>query len=237
MAIKWHKLVRAAYLSDLSVHDQQALYDYGIRTIIDLRSDAEVKKYPDRYLQTIDYLRVPILNEDLTNSMTKIANLSRNAKFKHGLRMMLKVYDMLITQVQAQHAYRAIFNLLAKSNGGILVHCATGKDRTGVVIILLLKMLGISDAVIRSDYLLTNRFSALHINRRLNEAKDDGADSKMLKTVFNLSTVNGQYYDEVASIVSNTYGSFSNYIYNQLQVSRSTVETLRKNFMEKAPLR
>lgn len=175
-------------MSDLSAQDQQLLFDYGIRTVIDLRSDAEIIRYPDRYLRGTNYLRVPVLNENLTNSMTKIADLSQNAKSEYGIKQMLEVYNLLVTQEQAQQAYRDIFTILAESNGGVLIHCATGKDRTGVAVILLLRVLGIPNSVIKDNYLMTNRFSALHINNRLNEAKCDGANGKMLKTIFNLST-------------------------------------------------
>lgn len=229
--IKWHKLVRAAYLSDLSAQDQQLLFDYGIQTVIDLRSDAEIIRYPDRYLRGTNYLRVPVLNENLTNSMTKIADLSQNAKSEYGIKQMLEVYNLLVTQEQAQQAYRDIFTILAESNGGVLIHCATGKDRTGVAVILLLKVLGIPNSVIKDDYLMTNRFSALHINNRLNEAKCDGANGKMLKTIFNLSTVNAQYYDKITSTIGNEFGDFSNYIYSQLEVTHSIVKKLRKKFM------
>lgn len=78
---------------------------------------------------------------------------------------------------------------------------------------------------------MTNRFSALHINNRLNEAKCDGANGKMLKTIFNLSTVNAQYYDKITSTIGNEFGDFSNYIYSQLEVTHSIVKKLRKKFM------
>lgn len=64
------QLIRSGYLSDLDNSDQQALYNYGIRTIIDFRSPLEVRKYPDHYDSRTQYLKIPILKQDLTESMT-----------------------------------------------------------------------------------------------------------------------------------------------------------------------
>lgn len=229
--IKWHKIVRAAYLSDLDLHDQQLLFDYGIRTIIDLRSDAETKKYPDRYISSIHYVHIPILNEDLTNSTTRVDGITGNISDKNGLKHMLKVYRLLVTNKPAQQAYQKIFNLLAELNKGVLIHCATGKDRTGIVIMLLLKLLGIPNQVILADYLMTNKCSSLHINKRLIDAKINGADTQLLKTIFNLSTVNLQYYNEVIATVKNHYGDFSNYFSNYLNVNDALIKCLRLKYL------
>ncbi|MBK8023774.1 MAG: tyrosine-protein phosphatase [Chloroflexi bacterium] len=37
----------------------------------------------------------------------------------------------------------------------VLVHCAVGKDRTGVIIALLLDLAGVTDALIAEDYALS----------------------------------------------------------------------------------
>lgn len=231
--VKWHKIIRGAFLSDLSTKDQQVLLDYGVRTIIDLRSDNEVKKYPDRYLSPINYIRVPVLNRDLTNSMTQIGNLTTSTEQKNGLVHMLRVYALLVADSQAQKAYKKVFEILADpgTNGGVLIHCATGKDRTGIVIMLLLKLLGITDQVILDDYLLTNPCSALQINKRLNNAKSDGADNQMLKTIFNLSTVNIQYYNMAISVINECYKGFSSYFQQNLGIGQTTISALRKKYL------
>ncbi len=44
----------------------------------------------------------------------------------------------------------------------VLFHCTAGKDRTGLTAALLLRLLGVPDATVMSDYLLTNPYRAVH---------------------------------------------------------------------------
>ncbi len=45
--LSYHKLIRAGHLSELTPIGQQQLLDYGVTVDIDLRSSAELEKYPD----------------------------------------------------------------------------------------------------------------------------------------------------------------------------------------------
>jgi protein-tyrosine phosphatase len=51
---------------------------------------------------------------------------------------------------------RGVFSRIAEGDVPILVHCAAGKDRTGIAIALLLATLDVPHETIVEDYLLTN---------------------------------------------------------------------------------
>ena len=51
--------------------------------------------------------------------------------------------------------------------GGVLVHCAAGKDRTGILIAIILALLGTPREVISEDYALTEARLALHFAAEL----------------------------------------------------------------------
>ncbi|KAI9701345.1 MAG: hypothetical protein M1820_006567 [Bogoriella megaspora] len=52
--------------------------------------------------------------------------------------------------------FKEIFNVLAdEGNSPVIVHCTQGKDRTGIVVLLVLMLLGVDDGAIEYDYLLT----------------------------------------------------------------------------------
>jgi protein-tyrosine phosphatase len=55
-------------------------------------------------------------------------------------------------------SYRALFSHLLEDRAPLVIHCTAGKDRTGFACALILHALGVPEAAIAEDYLLTNRF-------------------------------------------------------------------------------
>jgi protein-tyrosine phosphatase len=51
---------------------------------------------------------------------------------------------------------RGMFDCLANGRSPLVVHCAAGKDRTGLAIAVLLRTLGVPHETVVEDYLLTN---------------------------------------------------------------------------------
>ena len=68
-------------------------------------------------------------------------------------------YALLITSPKAQKAYRNFFNTLLTTNDneGIAFHCTQGKDRTGIAMMLLLHVLGVSKDRIIKKYMQYNK--------------------------------------------------------------------------------
>ncbi|MEJ7935832.1 tyrosine-protein phosphatase [Sphingobium sp. AN558] len=52
--------------------------------------------------------------------------------------------------------FRAAFEHMAANDAPVLIHCAAGKDRTGLFASLILQALGVSHEDLLADYLLTN---------------------------------------------------------------------------------
>jgi protein tyrosine/serine phosphatase len=53
------------------------------------------------------------------------------------------------------------FRAIAEAGGPVLIHCAAGKDRTGLLVALTQHLLGVSAEDIMADYLLTNEARSL----------------------------------------------------------------------------
>ena len=65
-----------------------------------------------------------------------------------------------MTEELARHhhdEYRRLFECLLAAEGGFLLHCSAGKDRTGFGAAMILRALGVPRPVVVQDYLLTNR--------------------------------------------------------------------------------
>jgi protein-tyrosine phosphatase len=151
--IRWRALVRADSLCRLSPAGCAALVDYGVRTIIDLRSPSELLRLPHPFAPPHNmpdapaYLTLPLLDEA---DHAGIAQLDAS----------LSVQEMYIKTLERYPAQiAAIIRAAAQAeDGGILVHCYAGKDRTGIIIALLLAVAGTEREIIAMDYAVSDSY-------------------------------------------------------------------------------
>lgn len=73
----------------------------------------------------------------------------------------------------AAHLLVDLVTEIADADGPVLVHCAAGKDRTGIGVALVLRLLGVNHDEVLADYLLTNDAREA-IDRRLNRTYGGG---------------------------------------------------------------
>lgn len=141
------RLVRADLLSRLNDAGWQALLDYGVRLIIDLRSpdEAEAESYPYA-LQTGN-----------NNARLQYRNLPMEAFYPHVSELIGKarnrgeIYCIIIDHYPdlVSNVMRAI---LDAGEGAVVFHCHAGKDRTGIISGMLLNLADVVDEAIASDY-------------------------------------------------------------------------------------
>ncbi|MEU4312328.1 tyrosine-protein phosphatase [Nocardia sp. NPDC024068] len=137
----WGRLFRSDATRFTDSADLAAL---GLRTVIDLRDDAEVTVLPTG----LDALVPAVLRRPL-DPRSLLSGVRDDAPDPLG-----DLYVALIRERGAELA--AIVADLARPGAlPALVHCAAGKDRTGVVIALVLSAIGVADDLVATDYALT----------------------------------------------------------------------------------
>lgn len=144
--IRPQALIRSDILSRLTPAGRQALIDYGVTTVIDLRSPQQVAAEPSAFVPgqprpgEAAYHVLP-LEDSASPHFTQVNNAPTRAEN----------YCLVLDHFQPQ--LRAILAAVADAPaGGVLLHCHAGKDRTGLVIGLLLALVGVPDAEIAADY-------------------------------------------------------------------------------------
>jgi rhodanese-related sulfurtransferase len=75
------------------------------------------------------------------------------------------LYRLVTTE--ASHLLVELVHEVAAADGPVLVHCAAGKDRTGIAVALVLRLLGVDRDLVLADYILTEQASEA-IDQRLN---------------------------------------------------------------------
>jgi protein tyrosine/serine phosphatase len=149
-------LLRSDNLQSLSKADvRQLLDEQGLEVVLDLRTDFEVRSEGPGPLTTVPSVRIEhrSLYPDAGDSSFAHATRPADSPFKEDLpgetatvRAYMSYLDLRPDSVLAS------LRTIARTDGAVLVHCAAGKDRTGVVVALSLDAAGVEREVIVADY-------------------------------------------------------------------------------------
>ncbi|WP_125767532.1 tyrosine-protein phosphatase [Lapidilactobacillus wuchangensis] len=224
--VRYHKMIRSANLINIDQADNQLLYDYGVRTVIDLRSSDEVQRDPDNILiKDINYVNIPIFKHGDTDA----AHHSKD-KVRSGYDQMMDEYTELVTSDFSQKAYRKIFDIFLANDGAdqsVLYHCLGGKDRTGIISLLFLGALGVPQDQIFADYFYTNFSSREVIEQSVKDAHARQASRKELLDLDAFMTAKKSYYDRMNDLV-NEYGGPTSYLKDKVGLSDQDLQLLKK---------
>lgn len=139
---RWQALIRSDIVNRLTEEGRQTLLDYGVRTIIDLRSPQEAADEPSLFATDG---RVSYLNLPLEKYYPHVRALIHQAETRG------EVYCIVLDHYP--DAVTAVLQAIIEAKpGGILIHCHAGKDRTGIVSALLLRLAGVPVEVVVADY-------------------------------------------------------------------------------------
>ena len=142
-------VVRSDHPAKLTPAGWSALYAYGIRTIVSLRTfGQEDEDIPNDAPRPSDVAIVHVDIEDITDKEF----LERWAK--SGLWCTPLYYQDALTRWPERHA-AAVAAVANTQPGGVLIHCARGVDRTGIITLLLLSLVGVAVEDIIADYELS----------------------------------------------------------------------------------
>jgi len=140
---RWRSLVRADDLSQLSEHGLQALADYGVRTILDLRWPQEAERHPSPVPARLPQLRCARISL-LTHTEDEWRLRSRDAAKE---LWKCQVLDHVRAELR-----RVLAFIAAAPPAPLLFHCVAGKDRTGLIAALLLALADATPEAIARDY-------------------------------------------------------------------------------------
>jgi protein-tyrosine phosphatase len=130
----------------------------GIRLICDLRTAVERDAAPHRWPHAARTLHLDLTNDLRSEANEGWAALRTDPSEAGALRAMTLNYVAMPAALHPQLA--ALADALLDAGLPALIHCTAGKDRTGVLIALLLRLLGASREAVLADYLRSDVFAA-----------------------------------------------------------------------------
>jgi len=149
-------VVRADWLPGLSEAGRQALVDYGVSLIVDLRPEREDRS--DQY----EPLPVPVVRQAMD---------PRPLPAAWDWPSMQEAYVALADRYRAELAQA--LTLLGGADPPAAIHCAGGRDRTGIACGMALWLAGVEPDAIAADHALSDESWAPNNEEWLAEAPDD----------------------------------------------------------------
>jgi protein tyrosine/serine phosphatase len=218
-------LLRSDNLQSLTDRDLRLLADdEGVEVVLDLRTDVEVRLEGPGPLTREPTVRIEHRslypdsdgNTDLELDTLKPWHRVREDEPVHAppvvrayLNYLRRRPDSIVSSIRT----------IARSNGAVLVHCAAGKDRTGVVIALALDAVGIDRRAVVADYLASReRFEAI------------------MKRLLRSPTYRGELEGRDAAELTPTPGTMERFLEIVDQRFGGSVEWLSANGLKRADL-
>jgi len=213
-------IYRSGNLHQLKKSSFEELEQLKINKVIDLRTKQEVTKEPDQLPKNISYQLYSAF-EDKNDEMGNAKKLALKGKIsgKDADLRMVKFYTDYVSE--NPEIIKTIITDILNSEQPVLYHCTAGKDRTGMITALILKVLKFDDSVIFEEYLQSNNMRKDLIQKRLNLASTFHFVYPKLDigVVEKTSWIERNYLQSAFDEIDKKYGSMENYIHQVLGIS------------------
>ncbi|MFG3283761.1 tyrosine-protein phosphatase [Streptomyces sp. NPDC048111] len=231
---------RAGQLDRMDPAADPAVAALGLRTVLDLRTDAERADHPDRVPDGVRLLIADALADKLSGAGAPAA-----AQLKHVLAdpvlaeqhlgggkaqaLFADTYRALVSTGSARAAYRTLLTELAAEDAGpLLFHCTAGKDRTGWGATVVLALLGAGEETLREAYLSVNPAVRAAFAPLIEGFVAQGGDPEIALAVIGVVP---EYLAAALDEVDSVYGSMEKYVREGLGVPDEAVARLRERLI------
>ena len=225
-------LFRSGQHMEASDSDLDLIHALDIRTVIDLRGESERAGFPCR--RHANFAGQVIAYEGETSNSPpheggggKIVMTPQKARER-----MLAVYTRMPVNPAMIDMFSRYFNALDANDGGSLVHCFAGKDRTGIAVALLLHVLGVHHDDIVEEFLRTNDAPTRAILERQSLPRMQAHYGEIEpEALHNLMGVLPEYIDTYIAEVTRDHGSLDAYLAGRLGVDEAKKARLRERLV------
>lgn len=238
--IKREKLIRSGKLYKLPEETVNKLQKMGLKTVIDLRIFTEIEEYPDTVIEGAEYVHLPVLctvTPGITRekSMTRtMAIESRRIKreFGNADNYMIAMYKTVLLSEEPVALLKKCLRLIIDNDGCILWHCSGGKDRAGIVAMLIESLLGVDEKIIVEDYVASHRFQRAKFFWNRFGLVIAPLVPRFKKILFGMMAAKPVYITETINALKEKYGSVQEYCKQVLDITDQDIATLREKYLE-----
>jgi protein-tyrosine phosphatase len=240
-AVRRGRLFRSAALGRLTDDDVATLGKLGLSRVVDLRDTSEITLAPPDRLPVepaprvialpvydarhpiFTYVAAVLLGHDL-EAYSSLAEQGTPAA-------MAAIYRWFVTDERAREGFGTVLRMLADPvQLPVLVHCTAGKDRTGWLTAVTLRILGVAREDILADYLATNHYAGPVYGTIIGAMRDlrPELDEHAVRPLFD---ARAEYLEAAYEEVDRVYGGFEAYLREGLRLDPATLAALRANLL------
>jgi len=232
--VKHNRLLRSAQPVNLSADDVNKLKDHNLKSIVDFRTDHETTADPVDSIDGVSYNHIDIMGKNSAQAADPTAWMKMLSQDINTVELQfMDTYKEFALGESSRAGYGDFLRVCASlEDGAVLFHCAAGKDRTGLAAAIVLRLLGVSDDDIYTDYLKTMEFQAQIATPHLEKAKAAGMTEKELESMQVLMGVKREFLSAALTGAEEQYGSFDNYIADGLGMKLEEVDRIRDLYLD-----
>ena len=232
--LKKGRLFRSASHGRATEADLEEIAKLDIALVVDLRRAGERSRDPSRRHPTF---RGQVIDNDLGDEgedswMVHVRDSDlTEASFR---RYLINYYRAAPFEERHVDLFSRYFRALAEVDGAVLVHCAAGKDRTGILVALTHHVAGVHSDTALEDYLLTNHPERMAARMpMIAKAMEEIAGREPSEAVMQVALgVDADYLRTAFGAIEERYGAIDGYLEQALGVGAEQRAALRERLLE-----
>jgi len=212
-ATRFNQFLRSDEVGYLDKDDIEFLKEYGVKTVIDLRTENELDQIPNPFENepSIRFHHISLLSQSMIQEMTENFNtVSMDINYVNTLE-------------KEKRSIAKVLKVIHDSEDGcVLFHCSAGKDRTGLIAMLLLGIAGVDHQDIITNY--EPSFANISHNPRVNKM--------IMRDVPPMMLSNYTFMQKTLKHIDYKYGSIKDYV-KSLGFIHSEINQIRNRLISR----
>lgn len=238
--VKYGRLIRSGRLYKLPYKTVKALSDMKVDKVIDLRLDKEIEDRRPTVIEGAEYYYLPLVctaTPGITTGKSMAGTMHSESKrikkeFGTAENYMISMYKFILFEPESQKKLKTIFDLLLSEENCVIWNCNSGKDRTGIVSMLVEGALGVDRELIIDDYMATRRIQLTHRRFQKLGLALVPVFREFKRLLHALMDTKPIYILSAIEEIEKRYGSITGYVEKALGVTEEQIEILRSKYLE-----